>query len=79
MPSVRTEVEVDFDLEDYEDEIKEKYCYCDCLIDNDDDIINDLKDYLQEMYKNLYIYSESNKRFKTYEEIYDDLSRIIGE
>ena len=78
MPKVSGEVELDFDLEDYEDDIKDRYCYCECLIDNHEGIISDLKDYLQEMYKNLYIYSESNKKFKTYEEIYDDLSRIIG-
>lgn len=74
MPLFRTEVDVEFDLEDYKDEIRDKYCYCDCLIDNNE---SELKEYLQEMYKNLYIYPESTRKIKTMEEIYDDLSRII--
>lgn len=75
MPTVTGEVDLAFDLSDYEDDIKQEYCYCDCLIDNKTD---ELKEYVEEMYKNLYIYSESNKKFKSYEEIYNDLSRIIG-
>ena len=74
MPTVSGEVELDFDLEDYEDDIKDRYCYCDCLINNNE---SELKEYLQEMYKNLYIYPESTRKIKTMEEIYDDLNRIL--
>ena len=54
MPTVSGEVELDFDLSDYEDEIRTEYCYCDnCLIDETWSLKADLKDYIEEMYKTL--------------------------
>ena len=37
--------------------------------------ISDLTDYVKEMEKNLYVYS--HKEFKSYEEIYNDLRKIV--
>ena len=68
---------VEFDLSDYEDDIKFYYCHNNkCLYDELPK--EKLKDYLQEMYKNLYIYPESTRKIKTMKEIYNDLSNIIG-
>ena len=39
--------------------------------------ISDLAEYVKEMEKNLYVYS--HKEFKSYEEIYNDLRRIVEE
>lgn len=79
MPTIETEVSVDFDLCDYEDEIMEEYCNDNCLKEQCSYLYSDLEDYLQDMYKNLYIYSENNRKIKTMEEIYDDLERILKE
>ena len=66
---------IDFDLCDYEDDIKREYCENNCLLDYCKS--EKIKEYVDEMYKNLYIYSGSNRKIKTMEEIYNDLSRII--
>ena len=44
---------------------------------NFDTGISDLAEYVKEMKKNLYVYS--HKEFKSYEEIYNDLKRIVEE
>ena len=44
---------------------------------NFDTGISDLVEYVKEMEKNLYFYS--HKEFKSYEEIYNDLKRIVEE
>ena len=44
---------------------------------NFDTEISDLAEYVKEMEKNLYFYS--HKEFKSYEEIYNDLKRIVEE
>ena len=44
---------------------------------NFDTGIPDLTEYVKEMEKNLYFYS--HKEFKSYEEIYNDLRRIVEE
>lgn len=80
MPTIKQDVyvEVDFDLSDYESEIESEYCNGNCL-KNCDSLKYELEDYVKEMEKNLYIYSEGSKSFKSYEEIYRDLKMIIEE
>ena len=71
--------EITIDLSDYLEECQET------LEDNgykvfEDDFdtgISDLAEYVKEMEKNLYFYS--HKEFKSYEEIYNDLKRIVEE
>lgn len=61
-------VEAKIDLEDYRYEV-EKYFK--------PEYFADLAEYVKEMEKNLYVYS--HKEFKSYEEIYNDLRRIVEE
>ena len=56
--------EDDFDIQEYYEK-------------NFDTGISDLAEYVKEMEKNLYFYSR--KEFKSYEEIYNDLKRIVEE
>ena len=73
---------IDFDLCDYEEDIKEEYCHCDCLRGYDetsDFIKEDLKEYVAEMEKNLYGYINNEGLIKTYEEVYRDLKDMIGD
>ena len=69
--------QVDFDLEDYEDEIKYKYCNdaC-CLLKNAKaPKLNQVKEYLKELYNELFIYPRQCER--TLEDVYYDLERIV--
>lgn len=59
---------VEIDLEDYRDEIEEYF---------KPNYHSNLAEYVKEMEKNLYFYS--HKEFKSYEEIYNDLKRIVEE
>lgn len=79
--TVETEVdvEIDFDLSDYESEIESEYCNGNCLKFDWRNIKTDLENYVKEMEKNLYFYADKHKKFKSYEEIYRDLDRIIKE
>lgn len=61
-------VETEIDLEDYRDKIEEYF---------KPNYHSDLAEYVRGMEKNLYLYS--HKEFKSYEEIYNDLKRIIEE
>lgn len=61
-------VETEIDLEDYRDVIEEYF---------KPDVYSDLAEYVKEMEKNLYFYS--HKEFKSYEQIYEDLRRIVEE
>lgn len=76
--TIETEVEVEIDLEDFEGDIIEQYCNGNCLKDCDS-LKYDLENYVKEMEKNLYFYADKHKQFKSYEEIYRDLDRIIKE
>lgn len=80
MPTIKQDVcvEVDFDLSDYESEIESEYCNGNCL-KNCDSLKYQLENYVKEMEKNLYFYVDKHKQFKSYEEIYRDLDRIIKE
>lgn len=72
--------EVDIDLSDLENDIKRHYCNCDnCLQDNCGILKYQLENYIKDMEMNLYHYSEKHRKFKSYEEIYEDLKRIIEE
>lgn len=77
MPTVSGEVyaELDFDLSDYEDDIISVYCDGNCLLRNT--AIDELKDYVEEMQKQLYSIPECNRKLKSYEEIYNDLYDMI--
>ena len=75
---------IDFDLCDYEEDIKKEYCHCDCLLGynefSDSDFIKDeLRYYVAEMEKNLYGYINNEGLIKTYEEVYRDLKDMIGD
>lgn len=61
-------IQVEVDLEDYRDDIEDFL---------NGGIKEQLQNYVDEMEKNLYVYS--TKSFKSYEEIYRDLDRIIKE
>ena len=61
-------INVEVDLEEYRDDIEDFL---------NDGIKSDLQEYVDEMEKNLYVYS--TKSFKSYEEIYRDLKMIIKE
>ena len=63
-------IEVEVDLEDYKDEIEDFL---------NGGIKEQLTNYVKEMEKNLYFYADKHKQFKSYEEIYRDLDRIIKE
>lgn len=63
-------IEVEIDLENYKDEIEDFL---------NGGIKEQLADYVKEMEKNLYFYADKHKQFKSYEEIYRDLDRIIKE
>ena len=81
--------EITIDLSDYLEECQEALEGNGCMVFEDDfDVkkyyeknfntgISDLAEYVKEMEKNLYIYS--HKEFKSYEEIYNDLKRIVEE
>lgn len=83
MPTIRdtvtvdADVEIDFDLSDYESEIESEYCNGNCLKDGYNTVKDKLTDYISEMEKNLYIYADRHKQFKSYEEIYRDLKYIV--
>ena len=81
--------EITIDLSDYLEECQEALEDNGCKVFEDDfDVqnyyeknfdtgISDLVEYVKEMEKNLYFYS--HKEFKSYEEIYNDLKRIVEE
>ena len=69
--------EVDIDLTDLEDDFKRNYCDRDNCLKSTVYLKEQLANYVKEMEKNLYVYS--TKSFKSYEEIYRDLDRIIKE
>ena len=76
MPTVETSVEVDFDLEDYEDDIVAQYC------DNDNCLKqcgyqNKIGQYIRELDKDLHIYLNPSKR--TLEQVCYDLMQLIKE
>lgn len=63
-------IEVEVELENYKDEIEDFL---------NGGIKEKLADYVKEVEKNLYFYADKHKQFKSYEEIYRDLDRIIKE
>ena len=71
---------INFEVSDYEEDFRNYYCNdIFCLNKECGNGLKDaLMEYLEELYKNLYLYSESNVKIKTAEDIYNDLSRIIG-
>lgn len=73
------EASVDFDLEDFEEEIKQEYCNGGNCLGERVSLKVALKEYVKRMYKELYIFPEKNRKLKTYEEIYDDLCYLLCE
>lgn len=71
--------EVDIDLTDLEDDFKRNYCDRDNCLKDTVYLKEQLTDYVKEMENNLYFYADKHKQFKSYEEIYRDLDRIIKE
>ena len=67
-------VEVEIDLTDYEDDIKDYYCNCDrCLAEKES--IDKIRDYVIELDKDLNIYLSPSKR--TLEQVCYDLMQLI--
>ena len=79
MPTITTEVEVDvdFDLSDYEDDIEHEYCNGNCLKNRDTSLYLDLKEYVDNMYKTLYLTIDNSRDIKNMEQIMNDLQRIL--
>ena len=75
--TVEVNVEVDFDLSNYESEIESEYCCGNCL--REDGLRCNLEEYVENLRKELYIFPESNKKLKTVEEIYNDLDYMLKE
>lgn len=71
-------IEVDFDLCDYEEDIKREYCCNDnCLANNENLLWQALQDYIKQMEQNLYGYIDNKGLIKTYEEVYNDLKDLL--
>lgn len=69
-------VEVEIDLTDYEDDIKDYYCNCDrCLAEKES--IDKIRDYVVELNKDLHIYLSPSKR--TLEQVCYDLMQLVKE
>ena len=69
-------VEVEIDLTDYEDDIKDYYCNCDrCLAEKES--IDKIRDYVVELNKDLHIYLSPSKR--TLEQVCYDLIQLVKE
>ena len=75
---------IEVDLDDYIDECKKTLKRNGYLVfENEQDVIDFidnkykcvLSEYIEEMRKNLYIYSD--KKIKTYEEVYNDLDNML--
>lgn len=62
-------VEAEIDLDEYEDYIREKFCYFTTK--------ELLLEYIEELHKDLYVYSRPVER--TVESIYEDLNNLIKE
>ena len=78
MPVRSTTVEVDFDLSDYESDIESQYCDGNCLKEHD--LLKDrLKEYINDMYKTLYLTIDNKRDIKNMEQIMNDLERILNE
>lgn len=76
--------EVEIDLDDYIEECRETLEDNGYIVyENEDEIETEieykLKEYVREMENNIYRYSDCRKTIKSYEEIYEDLKRIIGD
>ena len=76
MPTIETEVSVDFDLSDYEDDIENEYCNGNCLRIKQG-LYEDLKEYVDNMYKTLYLTIDNSRDIKSMEQIMNDLQRIL--
>lgn len=70
-------IDVEIDLDNYKSNIKQCYCLDNCLLGNEhNNPFEQLKDLVNTMYKNLYIYTENKL---TLEQVYNDLDRILKE
>lgn len=73
MPSIYKSVEVEFYLEDYEDDIVQEYCNNDnCL--KDCGHVDKLKDYIKNIYDDIFLYQRNTKDLNT---VVEELERII--
>lgn len=78
MPTISTTVDVDFDLSDYESEIESEYCNDNCLKEHK--LLKDrLKEYVNNMYKTLYLTIDNQRDIKNMEQIMNDLEKILEE
>ena len=77
MPTVTAEVDVDFDLSDYEDDIYNEYCDGNCLKHKEMSLYQDLKEYVDDMFKTLYLTVDNSRDIKNMEQIMNDLQRIL--
>lgn len=77
MPTVTAEVDVDFDLADFEDDIYNEYCDGNCLKNKEMSLYQDLKAYVDDMFKTLYLTVDNSRDIKNMEQIMNDLQRIL--
>lgn len=80
---------IDFNLADFEDDIKREYCCNDNCLANENLLLqglapgNSLKyalqDYIKQMEQNLYGYIDNKGLIKTYEEVYNDLKDLLAD
>lgn len=77
MPSVTEEVTIDFDLSDYEYDIENEYCNGNCLKNKEQGLYQDLKEYVDNMFKTLYLTIDNSRDIKNMEQIMNDLQRIL--
>lgn len=69
----RINISTDFDLEDYEDEIVDRYCdNNNCLKQCSYD--DNIKDYINNLYDDIFLYQRNTKDLNT---VVEELERII--
>jgi hypothetical protein len=78
MPTISATVDIDFDLSDYKSEIESEYCNGNCLKEHDL-LKNRLKQYVNDMYKTLYLIIDNERDIKNMEQIMNDLQNILNE
>lgn len=79
MPTITKVVTIDFNLSDYEDDIESEYCNGNCLKNKEQRLYQDLKEYIDNMYKTLYLTVDNSRDIKNMEQIMNDLQNILNE
>lgn len=75
MPSAYVKI----DLTDVEDSFKFYYCDNGNCLRKKESLYQDIKEYVDNMYKTLYLTIDNSRDIKTMEQIMNDLQNILGE